>query len=278
MYLYLQVSPNDDHAVLITDAPGNSNRQREQIAEFFFDQYNVPALCIQNPAVLSLFSTGRTTGIILETGESLTHCVPVYEGNPLQRASRLELAGRDITEYLAAILDRHIAFDDVNHLKEKLCYVAIDFEREMANAKASRTSYKLPDGEIVHIATHERFRCAEALFQPNFLGMNGGGIHHMIITSIMECDVGKRKDLYKNVILSGGNAMLRGLAQRMSDEITTEAPSGVNVKICVPRTDDEISAWEGGSIFASLSTFYENPLRITKQMYQENGPSFFYNW
>ncbi|ELR21176.1 Actin1 [Acanthamoeba castellanii str. Neff] len=130
-------------------------------------------------------------------------------------------------------------------------------------------SYELPDGQVITIG-NERFRAPEALFQPSFLGMESAGIHETTYNSIMKCDVDIRKDLYGNVVLSGGTTMFPGIADRMQKELTALAPSTMKIKIIAPP-ERKYSVWIGGSILASLSTFQQ--MWISKEEYDESGPS-----
>lgn len=171
-------------------------------------------------------------------------------------------------DYLfTAAADRDVICD----MKEKLAYVAQDFERAMDTDSAAAKSYELPDGQVITVG-NERFRCAEALFRPSFLGMESCGIHEAIFRSINKGDEDIRRDLYGNIVLGGGNTMFLGIATRLQRELAGLAPASWTAAInIIAHPERKYAAWIGGSILASLPTFEH--MWVTKEEYDESGPS-----
>jgi centractin len=177
---------SEQHPVLLTEAPLNPNKNREKAAEVFFETFNVPALFISLQAILSLYASGRTTGVVLDSGDGVTHVVPVYEGFAIQQGiQRMDLAGRfvfarrlcerkraalisasrnrDVTQHLQLLLRKagynfttSAENEIVRDIKEKRCYLAYDPQKEEEmlldkTSKAVYMSYKLPDGNAIEV-------------------------------------------------------------------------------------------------------------------------------
>ena len=272
LYNELRVSP-EEHPIIMTECNTNPRENREKLTQIMFEVFSVPQLYLQMQAVCALYASGRSTGCVLDSGDGVTHTVPIYEGFAIPHAiNQLKLAGCDLTTYFQGLLkERQINFSTaaeleiVKDIKETMCYVVGDFDAAMKESNethAADKNYELSDGKKIMIG-NERFRCAEALFRPEAIkeGENGG-VHKQCYDSIIKShkDSSVRSDFFSNIILSGGSTLFEGMSERMQTEMSKLAQTQ-KAKVMAPP-ERLYSVWLGGSILASLSSFA--PMWITK--------------
>jgi len=277
IYAELRVTP-EGHPMLISEPPMNPKINREKLTQMMFESFNVPALYLGIQSVLGLYASGRTTGLVVESGDGVSHTVPIYEGYAVPHAiQKMSLAGRDVTTYFQQILkDRgynfstSAEFEIVREIKESLCIVALEYDKKIKDyqdAKEPDAPYTLPDGNTITIG-NERYRCTEIMYQPQMAQKEFEGIHKFAFDSIMKCDGDIRKDLFENIILAGGNTLFQGSQERMLKEVKSLAHSTMTVKVSDPK-ERKYTVWIGGSIVASLSTF--QAMWISKEEFEEKG-------
>ncbi|XP_069329051.1 actin-related protein T3 [Eulemur rufifrons] len=267
-----------DGPVLITEPALNPLANRQRIIEVFFEHLGVPAFYMSIQAVLALFSAGFTTGLVLNSGAGVTQCVPIFEGYCLPHGvQQLDLGGLDLTSYLTILLKNHgimllTAADrkTVAEIKETSCYVAMNYEEEMAKKPdLIEKIYRLPDGKIFKLHD-ELFCCPEALFSPCLMSLEAPGIDKMCFSSIMKCDTDLRNSFFSNILLAGGSTCFPGFDKRLVKDIAKVAPANTPVQVTAPP-ERKISVWMGGSILASLSAFQD--MWITAAEFKEVGPN-----
>ncbi|TRZ00643.1 hypothetical protein DNTS_027223 [Danionella cerebrum] len=264
---------SEEHPVLLTEAPLNPSKNRERAAEVFFETFNVPALFISMQAVLSLYATGRTTGVVLDAGDGVTHAVPIYEGFAIPHSiMRVDIAGRDVSRYLRLLLrkegyDFHTSaeFEVVRTIKERACYLSLNPQKD-ETLETEKAQYTLPDGSTLDIGP-ARFRAPELLFRPDLVGDESEGIHEVLAFAIQRSDMDLRRTLFSNIVLSGGSTLLKGFGDRLLSEVKKLAPKDIKIKISAPQ-ERLYSTWIGGSILASLDTFKK--MWISKKEYEED--------
>ena len=249
-----------------------------------FETFNVPAMYIVVQGVLALYASGRTCGLVVDSGDSVTDIIPVYEGYQLPHAIlKIDIGGKDITEFLMQLLtDRGYQFttttekEVVRDAKEKFSFVSGNFEADMKASSMSRKFeklYEFPSGNGFTL-NNERFRCTEALFNPEMIGKNRPGLHKAIIDAVEQCEAKVHSKLYENIVLTGGNTMFEGVGDRITKEISRLIPTATNINVITPP-ERKYSVWIGGSILASLETFQQ--MWISKEEYDCDGPSIIHN-
>ncbi|KAL6089840.1 hypothetical protein STEG23_033775 [Scotinomys teguina] len=215
--------------ILLTEPPMNPTKNREKIVEVMFETYQFSGVYVAIQAVLTLYAQGLLTGVVVDSGDGVTHICPVYEGFSLPHLTRrLDIAGRDITRYLIKLLllrgyafNHSADFETVRMIKEKLCYVGYNIEQEQKLALETTVlveSYTLPDGRIIKVGG-ERFEAPEALFQPHLINVEGVGVAELLFNTIQAADIDTRSEFYKHIVLSGGSTMYPGLPSRLEREL-----------------------------------------------------------
>ncbi|XP_007947938.1 actin-related protein T2-like [Orycteropus afer afer] len=272
----LGVKPNNQ-PVLMTEPSLNPREIREKMAEVMFETFNVPAFYLCNHAVAALYASACVTGLVVDSGDGVTCTVPVFEGYSLPHAvTKLYVAGRDLTEHLTrlllasghtqlCILNRGVVGD----IKENLCYVAFDPEKEQ-NKRPEEVlrEYKLPDETVICIKD-QLYQVPEVLFAPDQLGIHSPGLAKMVTTSIMKCDIDIQMRLFTEIVLAGGTTLFPGFEERLMKELELLALEGTPIKITA-SPDRCFSGWIGASVMTSLSTFKQ--MWVTSADFKEFGP------
>ncbi|XP_029451320.1 uncharacterized protein LOC115087836 isoform X11 [Rhinatrema bivittatum] len=274
-YDQLHADP-EQHPVMLTETAMNPE-SRAHMVQIMFEAFSVPFAYIAVQAVLALYSTGRTSGVVFDSGDDVSYSVPVYEGYSLPHAiQRLNLAGCDLTNYLQKLLQKNGCLfraptqEIAREMKEKCCYVAQDAETELP----SEVHYNLPDGQSITLST-ERFRAPEVLFKQELIGKDQDGVHESLCRSLLLTDVDLRKTFAENLVLSGGNTLLTGLPLRLQKEICSLVPVNLRDSVSVTSVpDQDFAVWNGGAALVSSPAFHT--AWISKQEYDEFGPDIVY--
>nr|XP_003463825.1 actin-like protein 7A [Cavia porcellus] len=280
-YLFRQemkIAP-EEHAVLVSDPPLSPHTNREKYAEMLFESFSTPAMHIAYQSRLSMYSYGRTSGLVVEVGHGVSYVVPIYEGYPLPSITgRLDYAGSDLTAYLMSLLDNvglHFTEEQVSiveDIKQKCCFVAMDpIEEKKVPPSEHDIRYTLPDGKEIHLC-HERFLCSEMFFKPSLIKSMQLGLHTQTVSCLNKCDIALKRDLMGNILLCGGSTMLRGFPNRLQKELSSMCPNDCPHINVLPERDTAV--WTGGSILASLQGF--QPLWVHRSEYEEHGPFFLF--
>ena len=267
------------HPLLMTDAPLNPKINREKMAELAFEGFGVPSMFIEVQGVLALYAAAKTSGVVLDSGDGVTHTMPVWEGYCISHAiGRMNIAGRDIGDYLSRLLcGRGCRFSTssereiVRSIKESHCSVAAvpgadaGADAYQASACPKMVMYTLPDGEVVDLGDSVR-TCAEALFDPSLIGRDVPGIHHMLLKTVAACDIDIRRTMVNSIVLSGGTTLIDGFPERLGNEMSL-AHASHTIHAPAKRLH---SVWSGGALVGSLPAF--DHISLSSADYEECGP------
>jgi actin, other eukaryote len=284
-----------EHPLLTSCYPDENKLDKENTAMIFFETFGVPGYYCMNSGLLSLYGSGKTTGLVIESGSDVTTVTPVHEGVIIPFAHCFELiGGTDLDSLLLDLLRvtqpevaKRLTTNHTSILKEQLTYIASDFEMEVSryrNASTKANPVTLPDGTIVDCGL-EAIIAGESIFNPQeaskFLSKDQAcsslksisGLSGLALESLFKVEAQLRKDFWGNIILSGGNSLFKGLANRLSNDLLASAPPTAKVRIHNTQ-ERQFLSWTGGSILTSIPSFQS--VWMTQGEYQEFGPSVVY--
>jgi len=296
----LKINPRECK-ILLTEPPLNPIANRKKMLEVMFEKYQFSGCYVAIQDILTLYAQGLLTGVVVDSGDGVTHVVPVYEGFALPHiVKRLDVAGRDITRYLIKLLllrgyafNRTADFETVRQIKEKLCYVGFDLDLE--NRLAQETTvlvakYKLPDGRVIKVG-RERFMAPEALFQPGLIDVDSPGMSDILFNTIDGADLDVKPHLYNHIVLSGGSTMYPGLPSRLEKDIIQlyrDNQKKTNKGITDTALNEVMSRFQckiedpprrkhmvflGGAVLAEIMKDRNN-FWVSREEYKSKGPDF----
>ena len=289
-YIYQNLEINNEeireHPILITEPLLNPYSNREKIASALFENLSAPAIFFASQPILSLFSTSNTSGVILESGEGVTQSCVVYEGYSIPNSYiRNNYGGRDVTDYFQTLLKKQgysfsttSEFEIVRKIKEEICFTIVgssnnplsnisNLEIGNKNKSESSNTYNLPDGNAIKIG-EEKSLAPEILFNPSIIGSEHSSFQEMIVTSINKVDIDLRKNLFNNILISGGNTLFKGIQEKFHTEIKYLSPKNMKVKIHSPG-NRLLSCWTGGNVISTLEIFKK--MWVTRDDWSEKG-------
>lgn len=282
LYAKLGISSEEakEHPILVTEPLLNPYTNREKIAYTLFENLGVPCLFFASQPILSLFSTSTTSGTVLESGEGVTQSCVVYEGYSLPNSyERFDYGGADVSDYLKTLLKKKgyqffnsTEFRLISEMKENSCFcfsnnINADIEDVKKALNKNPINYYLPDGTTISIG-EERLLAPEILFHPDLMGKEYLSFSDIIISSINKVDIQLRRKVYENILLSGGNTGIKGLKEKLSNEVKNKTYKNIKVNLNSPDKP-EFCCWAGGNIISTLEIFKR--MWVTKNDWSEKG-------
>lgn len=309
IFKYLRTEP-EDHFFLLTEPPLNPPENREQVAEIFFESFNCAGLYIAVQAVLALAAswtsskvTDRSlTGTVIDSGDGVTHVIPVAEGYVIGSAIKnIPIAGRDITLFIQSLLrergEADTSLRTAEKIKQEYCYVCPDIVKEFNKFDRDPSKFaqfvvenqEKTRRKVVDIG-YERFLAPEIFFNPEIASSDFlTPLPTVVDQTIQACPIDVRKGLYNNIVLSGGSTMFKDFGRRLqrdlksivnnriaqSELLSGTKSTGVDVSVISHRKQRN-AVWFGGSLLAQTAEF--KGYCHTKKDYEEYGPEIVRNF
>lgn len=285
--------------------PLNPPENRENTAEIMFESFNCAGLYIAVQAVLALAASWTSskvsdrslTGTVIDSGDGVTHVIPVAEGYVIGSSIKsIPIAGRDITYFVQSLLrDRgepDSSLKTAERVKEEYCYVCPDIVKEFSRFDREpdrflKHTVTSPNGRSVTVDVgYERFLAPEIFFNPEIYSSDFLTPLPTVVDGVIQSSpIDVRRGLYKNIVLSGGSTLYKDFGRRLQRDIkymvdarirASEVRSGgkksggLEVQV-VTHKRQRHGPWFGGSLLGQTPEF--RSYCHTKAEYDEIGPS-----
>lgn len=267
-----------NNSVITSHSLNASRETKEKMIEMFFERFNVSSYYTILDSLLSIYSVGKVTGLVLDSGDQISSVVPIFDGNIVSYAQvTRKFGGTDLTSYLSSRMN----VDDFTgkQIKEQFCRLRkvvsknkmqIEDENSQSEENEQITNeVVLPDGSKVPF-DESLLYSAEGMFRPQLINKTDAGIHEIVYESLLKTDYDFRRDYVNNLVVTGGNTKFKGFNRKLEKELGCLLPSILKVN-CHDYKDKLHSVWFGGSTICNLGTFQS--MMISRQEYEENGVS-----
>ena len=258
----LQIEQVFNFNIFIIDSIFTSIKEQETIAQILFEKFQIYNLHFEPQSVMTLYSTAKTSGLIVNSGEIHTEIVPIYEGYIIcDCINTFPIGGYELTKTFMEKYKKEFEINNVcnkyymgQKIKEKFCEILPshkDYEDIIGKNELNKKEYILPDGNIVEIG-NEIYEIPESIFSPEILNIKTNNLPQIIVDSINKCSISTRKELLNNIILGGGNTCIKGFESRLKSEINNIKKRNCGIFSIEERN---YSAWIGASRISTLGNF-----------------------
>uniref|UniRef100_T1JB17 Actin-related protein 10 n=1 Tax=Strigamia maritima TaxID=126957 RepID=T1JB17_STRMM len=304
-FKYLLVNPKDRRVVII-ESVLSPTLFRETVAKVLFVHFEVSSLLFVPSHLLTLFTLGISSGLVLDMGYRESQIFPIYDGILLLNSGyTLPLAAKAIHSNLENLLLNHasVHFHDrqvllpemtaslsktlLEDITVRLCFATtLERSRQIQDVKrASESVHKFPpsrppvdypmDGDkILRIPGTVTEQAVEVLFE---LDHDMQTIATLVVDTLLSCPVDIRKTLAENIVVTGGTSMLPGFKSRLKSEINhlldhPQYKDRLAIKVFKfhrPPAKENYTAWLGAAIFGSTDVLTSRSLN--KEVYIKQG-------
>ena len=268
------------YSIFIIDSIFTTAKERNAIAQILFEKFNIYNLHFEPQSIMTLYSTSKTSGLVLDSGAMTTEIVPIIEGYIIsQGICNFPISGHQLTKRFENTYKDIFDINNVcNHywmaqkIKEQFAEIlpsSKEYEELISKKNDNKKEFILPDGNVMELG-NEIYEIPESIFNPSIIEMETNNLPQTVVDSINKCDISTRKELFNNIVLGGGNTLLKGFETRLKTGIEEIKKRNCGI---ISLKERNYSSWIGGSGISSISNFSNK--WIARNEYLDSGEKLF---